>query len=101
MSVVITITFPISAGTMEKVVLDNAATMAAISEDGRRHGAIHHQFVRDPDGNAVALDEWPDLESFHRFFDAQEDIKKVMAEAGVTGPPEVRVYPVLDTPDRF
>jgi hypothetical protein len=100
-SVLITITFPVPAETMEKVVADNAATLAAIGEDGRRHGAIHHQFVADPDGNGVAVDEWPDVESFHRFFDAQDDIRKVMAEAGVTGPPEVRVYPVLDTADRF
>jgi hypothetical protein len=101
MSVLITITFPVSAETMEKVVLDNAATMAAIAEDGRRHGAIHHQFTAAPDGGAVVVDEWPDAESFHRFFDDQGEIRKVMTEAGVTEPPEVRVYPVLDTPDRF
>ncbi len=101
MSVIITIKFATPAETLEKVVLDNAATMAAIGEDGRRHGAIHHQFVQHPDGSAVALDEWPDLDSFHRFFDAQQDIKGIMAQAGVTQPPEVTVFPAIDTPDRF
>ncbi|NMO88468.1 hypothetical protein [Actinomycetospora sp. TBRC 11914] len=101
MSVLVTVTFPVPAETMEKVVLDNTATMAAISEDGRRHGAIHHQFVQHPDGSAVVVDEWPDEESFHRFFDSQDEIRRIMAEAGVSEPPAVRVYPVLDTPDRF
>lgn len=101
MSVVITVTFAVSAETMQKVVQENAATMLAISEDGRRHGAIHHEFVEDPEGRAVARDEWPDEESFHRFFDDHQDIRAVMAQAGVTEAPEVRVYQVLDTPDRF
>jgi hypothetical protein len=101
MSVLVTISFPISADAMEKVVLDNAETMAAIGEDGRRHGAMHHQFVEAIDGSALVIDEWPDAESFHRFFDAQQDIREVMARAGVTGPPTVTVNRVLDTPDRF
>lgn len=101
MSVLVTIVFPISAETMEKVVLDNAATMVAIGEDGRRHGALHHQYVEAADGSAVVIDEWPDAESFHRFFDTQQDIREVMSRAGVTGPPTVTVQRVLDTPDRF
>jgi hypothetical protein len=101
MSVVITVTFALSAETMQKVVQENGPTMLAIGEDGKRHGAIHHQFVQDPDGNAVALDEWPDEESFHRFFDSHEDIRRIMAQAGVTEPPEIRVYPAIDTSDRF
>ncbi|MDT7743391.1 MAG: hypothetical protein QOE59_2469 [Actinomycetota bacterium] len=101
MSVIITMKFSVPAETLQKVVLDNTTTMSAISEDGRRHGAIHHQFVQDPDGSAVVVDEWPDVESFHRFFESQQDIKEIMSKAGVTGAPEVRAYPVLDTPDRF
>ncbi len=101
MSVLITITFAVDAETLQKVVLENAATMNAISEDGRRHGALRHQFVRDPDGSAVAVDEWPDVESFERFFGGQQDIREIMTKAGVTEPPEVRVYPVLPTSDRF
>jgi hypothetical protein len=101
MSVLITIKFAVSGETMQKVAVDNAALMTTIIDDGRRHGAVHHQFVQDPDGSTVVVDEWPDEDSFHRFFDAQQDIREVMSRAGVTEPPEVRVYPVLDTPDRF
>jgi heme-degrading monooxygenase HmoA len=101
MSVLITIKFAVSGETMQKVAVDNAALMTTIIDDGRRHGTIHHQFVQDPDGSAVVVDEWPDEDSFHRFFDAQQDIRTIMEQAGVTEPPEVRIYPVLDTPDRF
>jgi hypothetical protein len=101
MSVLITLKFATSGETLAKVARENADTMLAIIEDGRRHGAIHHQFVEDPDGSAVVVDEWPDAETFHRFFGTQEDIRAIMERAGVTEPPEVRIYPVLDTPDRF
>jgi hypothetical protein len=101
-SVIVMLKFATSGETVAKVARENAATMQSIIEDGRRHGAIHHQFVEDPDdGGAVVLDEWPDAESFHRFFGAQQDIPGIMAKAGVTEPPVVRVYQVLDTPDRF
>ncbi len=101
MSVIVTIKFSVSAHTVEKVVNDHADTMAAVSEDGRRHGALHHQFTEDTDGNALVIDEWPDAESFHQFFAGQQDIPKIMAEAGVTEQPVVTTYRVLDTPDRF
>ena len=32
---------------------------------------------------------------------AQEDIKAVVGEIGVTGPPTAVSYSVIDTPDRF
>lgn len=36
-----------------------------------------------------------------QFFADQQDIPKVMAEAGVTDQPTVTVYRILTTPDRF
>src|SRR5690349_12309751 len=101
MTVMITIKFPVTAETMEKVVNDNRETMLGIIEDGKRQGAIHHQFAEDTDGGALVIDEWPDEASFHRFFESQEDIKKVMAQAGVASEPMVTVHRLLDTPDRF
>lgn len=101
MSVIVTIEFPAAAQIVEKVIHDNGDTMTAISKDGRRHGALHHQFVENPDGRAVVIDEWPDEESFRQFFATQQDIPRIMAESGVTEAPVVTVHRVLDTPDRF
>jgi hypothetical protein len=100
-SVVVTVKFPVSAETLEKVVHANAATMVAIGEDGRSQGAIRHTFVEDSDGGAMVIDEWADADSFHRFFSDQQDIRDVMAQAGVTEPPTITIHRVLDTPDRF
>jgi hypothetical protein len=101
MSVMIAIKFPVSADVMEKVVNDHRETMMSIIEDGKSYGAIHHQFAADPDGAAMVVDEWPDEESFHRFFGQQDDIKKVMAAAGVASEPTITVYRIMDTADRF
>ena len=48
-----------------------------------------HFFAEDTDGNLLVVDEWPDEESWQRFFAGQEDIKKVMAAAGATTEPTV------------
>jgi hypothetical protein len=101
MSVMITIKFPVTAEIMEKVVNDHREMMMAITEDGKRQGAIHHQLAEDTDGGALVIDEWPDEQSFYRFFAGQEDINKVTTAAGVTSEPTVTVYRLLETPDRF
>jgi hypothetical protein len=101
MSVVIATKFPVPVETLLKVFAGHQDMMMAISADSRGQGAVHHQFAEDPDGSAMAIDEWPDEEAFRRFFDGQEDIKKVMAAAGVASAPDVTVYRLVDTPDRF
>jgi hypothetical protein len=49
----------------------------------------------------MVIDEWGSLEEFEAFFGAQEDIKKVVGEFGLTGEPSTVSYQILDTPDRF
>ncbi|GLZ47472.1 hypothetical protein Acsp06_36570 [Actinomycetospora sp. NBRC 106375] len=100
MSVMITMKFPISADVMEKTVNDHREMIMSITQDGQRQGLIHHQFAEDSEGNALVVDEWPDEETFQRFFAGQEDIKKVLAAAGVMSEPVVTVCRIIDTPDR-
>ena len=46
----------------------------------------------------MAVDEWPDQESFQAFMEqAQPDIRPVMEAAGVTSQPSVTVWRTLDT----
>jgi hypothetical protein len=41
----------------------------------------------------MAIDEWPDADSFDGFYrGAGDDINPIMAAAGVTSPPEVTVW---------
>lgn len=74
--------------------------LQAVAADGRAHGAVRHAFYAN--GSTIfVVDEWPDEDSFHAFFDANPDVPKIMAEAGVTSAPELTFYRKLDTGDDF
>jgi hypothetical protein len=75
--------------------------MKAIAADSREKGALHHLFAVDENGAVMAVDEWGSLEEYERFFSAQEDIRKVVREVGITGQPSSVSYRILDTSDRF
>ena len=102
MSVIVIVRFPGARVDKFREVYDrHTEMMKAISAEGRSKGAIHHQFVEDENGDAMVVDEWGSLAEFDAFFSAQEDIKKIVAEFGLTGQPTVVSYQILDTADRF
>jgi hypothetical protein len=48
----------------------------------------------------MVADEWPDPESFQRFFqDLRSEIEPMFREVGVSGEPEVTFWRKLDTHD--
>ena len=49
----------------------------------------------------MVIDEWESQEGFQAFFEHDEDIPKLMQEAGVTSEPEISFYKPLDTGDEF
>jgi hypothetical protein len=88
MSVIVIVKFPGARVDKFREVYDrHTEMMKGISAEGRSKGAIHHQFVEDENGDAMVIDEWGSLEEFEAFFGAQEDIKKVVSEFGLTGEP--------------
>jgi heme-degrading monooxygenase HmoA len=102
MSVIVITKFPGKAADLERLASgEHADTLRRISEDGRAQGCLHHQFAEDSDGNVLVVDEWDSADSFNAFFAAQDDIKKLAADAGVAGPPTSTSHRILDTPDRF
>ncbi len=102
MSVIVVVKFPGAHVDKFREVFDrHAEMMSAISADGRSKGAIRHLFAEDENGDVLAIDEWGSMEEFEKFFGAQEDIKKVIAEVGLTGQPSAVSYRVLETTDRF
>ena len=80
--------------TTKKDVFEGVAKIA------KQAGVLHHQFLLG-DGEVLILDEWPDAESFQRFFSSNTDVAALMADAGVQGPPEISVYATTDSPDKF
>jgi hypothetical protein len=47
----------------------------------------------------MVVDEWPDEESFHTFFQASPEIAGYMEAAGVTSEPVITFWRPLDTND--
>lgn len=86
-----------------QVIRADPDRLAGIAEQAKQAGAIHHRFYGNTDGGEIlVLDEWPDAESFLKFFEeTQESIGSMMAEAGMTERPEPRFWRELDTPDKF
>ncbi len=101
MSVIVMSHVPGQVADFERVVKEYADTFVAVSAEGKAAGAVHHCFVEDTDGSLLIIDEWPTEEAFQAFFSSQEDIPKLMAAAGVAGPPSTTSYRIIDTPDRF
>lgn len=74
--------------------------MKRIGDAGRAAGAVRHAFAGG-DGEVLVVDEWPDEQTFQRFFGGHAEIADVMRDGGAQGPPEISVYRKLDTPDQF
>ncbi|GEL23443.1 hypothetical protein PSU4_23970 [Pseudonocardia sulfidoxydans NBRC 16205] len=102
MSVIVIVEFPgARVDAFTAAYQRNAETMTAITADGRSKGALHHMFVENENGDVMAVDEWETREQFDAFFAAQDDIRKVIAEVGLSGPPRTTSYRVIGTADSF
>lgn len=100
MSVLVTISMRGDAKKLEQIAVDDPDRMRSISHRGREHGAIAHRFYATDDGEVMVIDEWPDAESFNRFFaNMQSEIGPLMEDAGVTSEPAVRIWRKLETGD--
>jgi hypothetical protein len=83
---------------LEQLVRENPEFIKSISERAKAQGLIAHRFYGG-DGQIMVVDEWPDAESFHRFFESERaDIEKLMSQAA-TGEPEITFWRVLETND--
>ena len=101
MSVIVTVWFMADPQRIEQVARERSDQIEAIAERAKEAGIIAHRFYGG-DGQVMVIDEWPDEESFQRFFDgAQEEIGPLFEAAGVTTEPAVRFWHVLDMPDKI
>jgi hypothetical protein len=99
MSVIVTVHVSGDPATFEEQVDSHADAIGRIMDVAKRHGLMAHRWYGG-DGEFMAIDEWPDAQSFQAFFDeAQPDIGPVLQAAGVTSPPNVSFWNTLDTHD--
>jgi hypothetical protein len=74
--------------------------MQRIAEAAKAAGAIRHRFAGG-DNEVLVIDEWPDEQTFQKFFANQPEIADVMRDGGAQGPPEISFYRILSTPDQI
>ena len=101
MSVIMTLRASGDPEELERRSAANPEGMQAILSKAKAHGLIAHRFYGAP-GQLLVIDEWPDAESFQRFWEeAGPEIEPMMAEVGVTAEPEVTFWRELDSHDAF
>ena len=99
MSVIVTLSVSGDPAKFEEQVAAQRDGVDRIVGVAKRHGLIAHRWYGG-EGEFMAVDEWPDAESFRAFFDeAQPDIEPLMQGVGVTAEPTVSVWRKLDTSD--
>lgn len=99
MSVIVTVRVSGDPAVFEEQVAAQAEAIGRILDVAKSHGLIAHRWY-GADGEFMAVDEWPDAESFQAFFEeAQPDIGPLMQAAGVTSPPDVTFWRTLETND--
>src|SRR5215211_2334775 len=99
MSVIMTMRVNGDPARFEEAVAANAEAIGRIMDVAKGNGLIAHRWYGSG-GEFMAVDEWPDQESFQAFMEqAQPDVGPVMEAAGVTSQPSVTFWRTLDTGD--
>lgn len=99
MSVIMTFVANGDPDELERRAAGNPDGMRAISDRAKANGLIAHRFY-GAEGKIMVVDEWPDPESFQRFFEEMRgEIEPMMREVGVSGEPEITFWRKLETHD--
>jgi len=98
MSVIVTLRVPGDPKAVERTAQEDPERMQRITDLAKSHGLIAHRFYGS-EGQIMVIDEWPDAESFQRFFaEAEPDVAPMM-QAVAQGEPEITFWTKLDTRD--
>jgi quinol monooxygenase YgiN len=98
MSVIMTFRVAGDPDKLEQLAGEKGDVLHAIAEQAKEHGLIAHRFY-GTDGQIMVVDEWPDPESFQRFFDSQRSQIEPMMQEVATGEPEITFWRKLETHD--
>jgi heme-degrading monooxygenase HmoA len=100
MSVIMTMRAKGDAAALERVAAEDPQRLQAILDRAKAEGLIAHRFYSSGDGEIMVCDEWPDPESFKRFFEAAgPEIEPLMAAAGIAEEPEVKFWTTMNMGD--
>lgn len=100
MSLIMTLQMRGDANRLEEFAAQNKEKMRAIADKAKEHGVIAHRFYGSDDGQVMVVDEWPDAESFQRFFQEMEsEIGPMFGAVGITDQPHPTFWRRLETHD--
>ena len=101
MSVIMTFRASGDPQELERRAAQNPDAMRSIADRAKEHGLIAHRFYGSEDGRQImVVDEWPDAQSFQRFFEAMRpEIEPMMRDVGATDEPEITFWRKLDSRD--
>ena len=100
MSVIMTLRAAGDASALERLAADNPERMRSIADRAKEAGVIAHRFYGSED-QIMVVDEWPDAESFQRFFESERaEIESLMGEVA-SGEPEITFWRKLETHDEI
>ena len=98
MSVIMTLRVSGDPDKLEQLAKEKADVLQAISARAQAQGVIAHRFYGS-DGQIMVVDEWPDAESFQRFFESEQAEIGPMMQAIGAGEPEITFWRKLETGD--
>jgi quinol monooxygenase YgiN len=102
MSVIVTLQMQGDPGQLEAFAAENKESVRAIADKAKEHGVIAHRFYGTDDGQIMVVDEWPDAQSFQRFFDEMgPKIGPMFEGMGVTEEPRPTFWRKLETHDEI
>lgn len=100
MSVIMTLQMRGYPERLEAHAAQNKDSVRAIADKAKQHGVIAHRFYGTNDGQIMIVDEWPDEQSFQRFFEEmQSEIGPMFASVGITDEPHPTFWRKLETHD--
>lgn len=100
MSVLVIGHMTVDPADVETLWRERGADFEAVSAAAKQAGAVHHRWAFG-DGQVVIIDEWPDAESFQKFFESETKIAELMQAGGVQGPPSFEILEAKTGPDEF
>jgi quinol monooxygenase YgiN len=100
MSVIVIGHMTVEPGNVTKLWEERKADFEAVRTDAEAAGALHHRWAFG-ENEVVIIDEWPDAESFEKFFGSHTVIPQLMQAAGVEGPPTFEILEAKAGPDEF
>jgi quinol monooxygenase YgiN len=97
-SVIMTLRVGGDPDKLEQHAAENADMIRGISQRAKEQGLIAHRFYGS-EGQIMVVDEWPDPQSFQRFFESEQENIGPMMEQVATGEPEITFWRKLETGD--